>query len=138
MFLASALPAAISFGSVLLGEQARRMFHHHHDSIPTHPHPPPPHSPNDPGIPPFTYPGGVPPVAPHPGHPGVPMHEFAGPVLYLMGVTLGLVFWGVALWWFVVAFVGNAMAARELGGKGVGVMDIVFGHGESASIIHLF
>ncbi|TGZ76585.1 hypothetical protein EX30DRAFT_344755 [Ascodesmis nigricans] len=132
IFLAASLPALASWGSLLLATQSSRIFHHHPDTAP-------PHDPN-PGIPPIWggYPGPndsnllnlftVPPVNPPPHPITPPLHPLLSPILYLLGVTSSIAFWGLALWFFILAAAANLLSLPTLSDKTISVMDVVFGH----------
>jgi len=53
-----------------------------------------------------------------------------GLTLYYMGIVLGLIFWGLAAWWFIVSAVVNvaALAVMDIGRMGLGLFNIIFSH----------
>ncbi|KAF8538780.1 voltage-dependent anion channel [Trichophaea hybrida] len=62
---------------------------------------------------------------------GNPGFVVGGVALSYVGVALGLVFWGLAVWWFVVAAAGNIGNMSEIMVLGSGVIEgfmVVFAH----------
>ena len=65
---------------------------------------------------------------------GDPAFVVGGVALYYVGITLGLMFWGLALWWFAIALVACLSGLGEMG-VGHEVLDgfmVVFAHGKLA------
>jgi len=63
---------------------------------------------------------------------GSPELVVGGVALYYVGVTLSLVFWGLALWWFVIAAsacIGGLNEVRA-GGEIMDGFTVVFAHGQ--------
>jgi tellurite resistance protein TehA-like permease len=67
-----------------------------------------------------------------PDHDGAATNVVGGLVMYHLGIIFGLIFWGVAAWWFVVAAVGLLGDVRDaVGGRvgdGSGWHQVVFSH----------
>jgi formate hydrogenlyase subunit 4 len=54
-----------------------------------------------------------------------------GVSLYYMGVTLGLVFWGMALWFFLISLFANLACIGQLNivNQQMQLFDLIFPHG---------
>lgn len=59
------------------------------------------------------------------GDPGLVV---GGAALSYVGVAFGLVFWGLSVWWFVIAAVANLGKLRQLGNEVVEGFMVVFAH----------
>jgi tellurite resistance protein TehA-like permease len=57
-----------------------------------------------------------------------------GVALYYVGVTFGLMFWGLALWWFLIAALGclGGITAMRSGVECLAGFMVVFAHGKSS------
>ncbi|KAI5780960.1 voltage-dependent anion channel [Geopyxis carbonaria] len=67
-----------------------------------------------------------------PDHDGAATDIVGGLALYYFGITMGLVFWGVSTWWFVIAAAGLLGEVKEaVGGRtgdGSGWHQVIFAH----------